>query len=489
MNAEPRESLTVPSRRKFGILEIGQRQIGLDIDCLGEICVIANILPLLSPRRDVLGAIDLRGDMIPLIDPMSLCQVPPMEREPAIAAIIEHSGRAIALACDRAVTIAEFAAEEVKPLYANPTHVSVPVHSGVLTERRSINVLDAMRIFAVPDMPSCLVQETTVAKSTKSGSALAVLTFEAGGAMFGLDAVRIFGTVPRQKIENDTLTGGACLGRISYLGRLIPTLDATQVLGLGDHLREAQPEIVVLQFPNNQLLGLAVDVILQIRMVRRRELSVVPSFFGDEPTLFSAVLSNEGEQQIFMLDADVLSRREQLQSLAGLADRKTTTTTRAAPPVPLPDQAGDIEHTKARCLVFTAGVRMCCLITDVVSILSSPGTITPMGGFNPTIVGFFSHDGMAVPLLSLAHHLGHVPQHDPTETSNRRVLLAGPPERRVGFVVDHVDGIEKAEYLAPSDANLGISERIAKLRSQEFRAVVPYLDLDAISAAVELPRM
>ncbi|MEM7460955.1 MAG: chemotaxis protein CheW, partial [Pseudomonadota bacterium] len=295
-------------------------------------------------------------------------------------------------------------------------------------------------------------------------------------AAFGLEAIQIYGTVPRQNIEVSTMTGGDCLGEISYLNRRVPIMDATRVLGLGDRLRRTQPEIVVVNFPDGHLLGLAVDVIQQIRMIRNAELVEVNGLLAEAGSLFSYVLTRASGGQVFILNPERLVQQEALLKMSTLSDKpKAKAQVKAEESAAMVAGTNDVVRTQQRCLVFTGGLRVCAKITDVVSILPMPETLTPYVGPSPAILGLFPFEKRAVPLVSMALSLGR-PKSEPGVMN--RVLLVGEPDSRVGFMVDVVDGIETSEYIAAADQKSTISTRVAKLRNKEIKGLLPFLDLE-----------
>lgn len=489
LNAEAfsAEGGSTDTRMRVGLLEVGGKKFGLDIQFLGEICMIQEILPLLTGRSDVLGAIELRGNIIPLVDPMMLCQAGACKEPPRLAAIVEYGDRMLALGVDRALNITDFDMEDIQPLYDEGRSTSVPVESGVLSEDTSINLLEPRGIFDLEDMPT-RANEEQGARNKELGMSRAFLTFEAGGATFGLDAVQIYGTVPRQTIEVGTITGGDCLGAIVYLNRRVPIMDATRVLGLGDRLRRDKPEIVVVNFPDGRLLGLAVDVIQQIRMVRQSDLMDVRELMGEDASLFSSVLTRADGRQVFILDPATLLQREMLVKMSTLSDKppktdrvKTTLTLDAG------KGANEVVRVQQRCIVFSAGLRACAKITDVVSILPVPDHLTPIQVSEPAVIGIFSFDKKAVPLVSMVSTLGQFDQQE--DESMSRVLLVGAPDQRVGFLVSSVDGIETTEYIARADRKSTVSDRVAKLKSPDIKALMPFLDLEAQAKAISLHPM
>ncbi|MEM9707964.1 MAG: chemotaxis protein CheW [Pseudomonadota bacterium] len=467
-------------------MEASGRLIGVEIGCLAEICKVHEILPLFSPSQDILGVVDLRGTMIPLLDPMMLCQGVATAEAPALAAILRQGRNLVALGCDRAIKIADFDSAKIQALYENGLEYrGTPILSGILEDGASINLIDTALVFSKPDLPKGQTEESRGRNENASGAARAYLTFEAGGATFALDAIRIFGTVPRRPIERTSLSHGSCLGEISYLGRRIPTMDATKVLGLGDTLRQDQSEIVVVNFGDGRQLGFAVDEIQQIRMIHKREHVDLPNVLAAVEAPFSSVLSLDGEQQVFVIDPEQLLAREELDTMASLSDRsETDKTTKERIASASKGSKGAVRSAGHRCLVFTAGVKLCAPVTEVVGVLASVGKLTPFGGDASAFLGFFSHGNTSVPLLSLAKELGMAL---PDQDSDTRILLVGSAEHRIGYLVDSVDGVEIAETLTDAEHDNYLSDEIAVLKTSKGKEVLPHLVLGAMAAECAIP--
>ncbi|MEM9342712.1 MAG: chemotaxis protein CheW [Pseudomonadota bacterium] len=458
---------------------MGQRRIGVDIEYLAEVGIIQKLLPLVSERPEVDGAISLRNSIVPLLSIPRLCNfdAPANTEPPKLAAVLQHEGRLVALAIDAASEILEYKQAEIQAFYEDDRKATSIVRSGLESEAGNVNLVEVPAIFELADLPFCH-RPPSAHRGTVDGSK-AFLMFEAGGAHFGLEAVRIFGTVPRRQIDVGPLTNGACLGSIDHLSRRLPVVSATDVFGLGNSLESQSPEIVTVNYPDGKLLGFAVDRIQRIRFVRSSDLLSVPDLFDTKDTLFSAVVSEESTQ-VFILNADALMEKEELLRLSSLSNDAEDVTDATE------DLASDgdtkINRTRQRCLVFSAGAQLAAPITQVISILEQPTTLTPVGTGNPSLLGFFKHLDQPVPLVCLMAELGISGVEE--EYDARRVLLVGPKERRVGFLVNTVDSVETAEYSAEDPQSGSFYDEIVKLRGDAFRAFLPFLNLEDMAARV-----
>ncbi|MEM1388878.1 MAG: chemotaxis protein CheW [Pseudomonadota bacterium] len=471
MNAHAGRDFRLSGPLKLGILDVEDHKIALQIEEISEICVIDKILPMLCACQDVLGAINLRGALIPLLDPLRLCQDSARQKPPKLAAVLQHDGRSIALGIDAAHSIIDAEAERIQNFFRHQSRAEGLVTSGLLTEEASVNLLRAAAILERPGLPSGK-SRASKSRATDVGDADAVLTFEAGGASFGLAAISVFGTVPRQEITPGTLAGGACLGTITYLGRRIPIMDATSVFGLGDHLRHGQPEIVIVNYPDDHLLGFAVDVVSQVRMVQKSEISAIADNVRPRASLLTAAIHSE-THQIFMIATDSLTSRQELLEMSRLSDQSAA---KAPSPVDQ-DASAEIEQVQMRCLLFTAGVQFGARITDITSILSTPGVITPINRDAGPMIGLFTHNHMTTPLICLAQAFGKAPCEGPLN----RVLVVGSHDHALGFRVDSVDGIETSAFLTRPGVAPTLTGQGVKLKTKKPKGLLSFLDLKRLA--------
>ena len=272
---------------RIGVLEAGGRKIGVNIDYLAEVGVVHELLPLVCECAEVEGAINVRSSIVPMLNVVRLCNWAETTA-PKLAAVLQYEGRMVALGMDAAREIVEYKKSRIQSFYADDEKSSAIVRSGLETTTGNINLLEVPAIFGLPDVPFC--RRAPRAHRGAADGSKAYLLFEAGGAHFGLEAVRIFGTVPRREIAVGPLTNGACLGSIDQLSRQIPVVSAPEVLGLGNALESKEPEIVVVNFPDGKLLGFAVDRIQRIRFVKGSDLMDVPDLFHTRQALFSSVV-------------------------------------------------------------------------------------------------------------------------------------------------------------------------------------------------------
>lgn len=465
----------------LGLMDVGGRRIGIDIRHLVEVCTIQDLAPLMVGRREVLGVINLRGTMIPVLDPIVLCQQETTGQPPSVAAILEHGERLVALGVDRISGLSEIGARDVQSLYSGRAHPGNAVTGGVYVQGEAINLVDPEHVFALPDLPSSVAVLRSHRRAATDG-ARPYLTFRSGGATFALDAVRVFSTVPRQRITTGSLTGGHCLGTITYHDRRVPVMEANGVLGIGEPARRETPEIVIMHFPDDRLLGFAVDVICRIQLISKHDLRPAPGLLAGEKMAIGATLTDERGNPTFVLDPEALQAAEELRNVAEMSDqprRKRGTAAVAA----AGEGGARVVHEQVRHLVFTAGQRLAAPVTQVVRILEPPQAVTPLPARGHGVTGLFTVDEMVTPLVCLSTLLGLAPSAAP---GRPRVLLVGAVGQRIGLSVQSLDGIESSIWRSDGTAELARASGLVQLRAPGGPHVLPRLDLEALAASVAI---
>ncbi len=85
----------------YGILTIGQSQVALPLEGLREVIPCPQQLIVLpSQARGLLGAVDLRGQVIPVLDLRVVLEVDATRSPEQVVVVIIHEGRLLGLLAD-----------------------------------------------------------------------------------------------------------------------------------------------------------------------------------------------------------------------------------------------------------------------------------------------------------------------------------------------------------------------------------------------------
>lgn len=461
----------------FALMEIGERIIGVDIASLTEAHPIEMLTPLLIEHPALLGAFRLRGHIIPLLDLTVLCGLGRDGRPPKIAAILGQGERMMALAVQSITGLARRPRAAVQRLGGEAgTAIFV---GGFYDGARLINVIDPAAVFRQSGLPTAERFRREDSRLGSIGSGNAYLTFRAGGASFAAPAVEVHRTLPRQPVERNALTAGACLGSVTVGGTRIPVLDGPSVLGLGQARERADPEIVVIGYPDGRLFGLAVDVICQIASFAPSELRPPPALLGGGCATIEAVVSREPGHLTYVLRVPHLRGMEKLSSIARLSE-----TARETGPTSGMLQGAAVvalQQERRRYLIFRAGGRYAVPIEAIVRIVEPPASVTPMNHWTPGLLGLFSVNGTTTTLVCLARHFYADPGAD---RDRQRVLLVRSGDEQVGFLVTSVDSIETSVWSAENVDAARHRSRMIQTGQGDARQLLPCLEIESMAQEI-----
>lgn len=476
-----------PGRSGYGVFRIGDRLVAVPFDHLVEVCVVPDVSKLMVPDGAILGAFDLRGTLVPLVDLEALSGVPRRDRTVRRAAVLQHRDRITAIALDEIVTLTEAEPTETRhddratppPERAGSGAPCGLFPGGFVLDGRIVSCLDTHALFARRDIPS-IVNTRTAKRAAGLTHGRKSLIFNAGGAHFAIDAEHISATVPRKTVDTTEIggDGGICMGFVEHYGWKVPVVHTNRVLGLGHAADIREAEIVVLRLPGERLLGLTVDVTERLAALapgKTHESSAPVAAGGLLPRVF---VTGDGTQ-IFMVDFAALIARPELASIAELSARKVRAD---APPADAP--AGTSPHgadgairESLRYLIFEAGCRMAVPAGQVARILHMPKTIVPPGPGPRSVRGYFAVGDRSVPLVSLSERAG-----EPADGGF--VLLVAAGGRQVGFAARRICSMLTSEWRIPGGSSGPDGRDLVQLRDGGETRILPLADLARLAAAI-----
>lgn len=456
----------------FGIARVGEKLVGFPLDQMSEVCRLRELHPVMIASPALLGGLNLRGHMIPVLDLQGLCGLPSQDRGP-FAVIVRREDRLLAFPVDEVIGISRVAAAKVQDLRDGSAGHGC-AQSVFFDGERSISIVDLGQIFGRPDICSVAAPQI-VQNRFDDGTREPVLIFDVGGARFSVRAEDVYGTVPRQPVEVNAITSGFCMGSITYHRRRVPVLNSAAVFGLGALRETVQTEIVVLRCEGEKLIGLAVDSIQDVRAVDPRQIFAIPRMLGLGGDFFSGVMVREDGMQIYTISTERFLADPRITSIIGLSTPVSAGAAQAAT-----TSLGEVE----RYLVFKAGRVFATPLSQVSCILKPPEMVVPMTHPAMGLEGFFARAQASVPLVDLNTRLGV----DGERTGFERVLLIGEGGDMLGFRVERVFSIENSSWTLKGLPSYGEgAEPLVQLGRGEDRRALPILDLDALRSEYFLP--
>ncbi|MEL6883814.1 MAG: chemotaxis protein CheW [Pseudomonadota bacterium] len=460
----------------FGVVRIGGTAIGIPLDNLSEVfhSRVQQALPIHSDQLQ--GGIDLRGNLIPVLNMSLIGNFPNCNTDPKLGVVLEQGQMSLAIYVDEIVGIANTSGDQIGRIVRSDASEEAFFASVFPFNDVFVSILDVSRVFKIPGVFSASRSAANVVKATRKGPPM--LTFTAGGALYSVPAIEVHAAVPRQEIRQTAITSGPCLGEITYHNRRIPVICPVSILGLGKRYSHSLSEVVVLRFVDDLLLGIAVDAIREIRTFSTASEKTIPiAQMGLD--LIEKVLIQDDGKQIFVVDVAQLRDTETVLNIAKLS--RMDAEKQVEQPKNTADEAvGSVVRERERYLVVDLHKRIAIPLLEVTCILDQPKNLTPVNANADGFLGYFSRRGETVALIDLREHLGA----GPVKHKKAQVLMTGEPGRQFGFLVDDVVGIEVSQWRSTQqERGLTAEEPIVKLGSGKATQILPCVGLATISGS------
>ena len=459
----------------YGVVRIGDTSIGIPLDNLSEVFHSRGQQTLPIDSDQLQGGVDLRGSLVPILN-MSLVGSFRQSNESAeLGVVLEHQQMSLAFYVDEIVGIASVSRDMIGQIVENKPTRDAFFGSIFPFNDAFVSILDVAQVFAIPGVFAANRTEIGIGPSGEKGPPM--LTFTAGGALYSVPAVDVHAAVPKQEIEETAIKSGPCLGEITYHNRRIPVVCPVTILGLGKRHARTLSEVVVLRFPDDLLLGIAVDAIRDIRTFSSTKETNVP-VWQVEPNLIEKVLVDDDEQQIFVVDVGLLRSTKHVVDIASLSRVEAE-----APVEPGTadgdDTARQVTKERERYLVIELHKRIAIPLLQVTCILDQPQNLTPANANRDGFQGYFSRRGETIALVDLRERLGA----GQVQHEKAQVLMTGDTKKQIGFLVDHVLGIEVSQWrtTVKDDPPAG-QEPLVQLGAGRTAQVLPFMDLAKLMA-------
>jgi len=459
----------------YGVMRIGEATIGVPIANLAEVFHNSERKALPIASEFLQCGVDLRGKLVPVFN-ISLIGTFGSESQAGILGVVlEHDTASLAFYVDEIVGIANVAAENISAI-SDTSRAGASFFKNLFPFRdQFVAILDVDEVFAVPGVYTVNRSAEGVATAHDKGPPM--LTFVAGEALYSLPAVDVHAAVPKQVIEETAITSGPCLGEITYHNRRIPVICPVSILGLGNRQSRSVSEIVVLRFPDNLLLGIAVDAIRDIRTFPTAKETQIPVWQAGSNFIEKVLVQDDGAQ-IYVIDVALLCAAKEVAEIASLSRIESEVTDEV---VALDDDSVDVIKERERYLVVDLHKRIAVPLLQVTCILDEPQKITPTKSANDCFCGYFSRLGETIALIDLREQLGA----GKVDSKTAQVLMTGDKGSQIGFLVDHVIGIEVSQWREnPKNKTPSIQEVVVQLGAGEDQQVLPFFDLTNIRSSI-----
>lgn len=491
----PAASVAIAFENSFGGFVIGDMQLALPMAVLREVVPFKDVHALPSPAACVIGGIDLRGVVVPVVD-LRVVLGRATERSPYPCVIVMvFDGKIMGLLVERVSGIFYSLAGSLKRIsVTDPTAAVFWASVNRADDGAVVSVLSPAALTQLHQVP--MVEDPEPARQLVAHDTDEVVVQDASVPMMLLrcsrvplvvEAMVVHATLARPKVEPSVLAMGHCRGVIDYAGRKIAAIDLQSLCGLGQLDMANDPQAFVVSVSAGQVAFLVGEVVDVVRTLPDQVIHV-PAFALPHPTLFAgalptSVLSDEliertgmAASQYLLIDAAELTANAEVTSLAaanteGSSTRNTTATAFAS---------GALQAAGQR-LMITYGLagETATPLEQVKEILPYSRQIS-IFKTKGALLGFLVNRDRSIPVYCLSRLTGGA---SPDVTPAVSVLVVESDGELVGFAVPKLVSIEPAQWepelpdYNPGASGVIRSRQLAQVGAGDNQRMLPLLDL------------
>lgn len=461
---------------RFGIFHLGEMQLALPLSAMREVVTAQGMTPLPSPAQGVIGAVDVRGRLVPVVDLRSaLGMACTPGSVPDRIVVMAHRGRLLGLAAERCGGVVACPPGQFNRIDVQAGHSllsgSFPCQDG----GELVAVLDPEAVLTMLHVPAVEDSQTASAATGPAGCARShmrhTLLFRSAGLPQAIGSSEVLTTLPRPEVLPSAVAHGYCVGVIRHGGLNIPAVDLSRLCLLESASAQPCRQAFLVRYAEG-LIAYLVDEILDVLDVDFSQVSPVPAASLNLSPYFSGFLpmaalpetlqarANGRAGYCMVLDGGALIAAPELQGLASVIT-PASGETQANLLSLLSTQR--THSTRRQVLTYDLGFEAATSIDQFSEILPWTGKFaSPECG--EATHGLVMRQGRAVPVFCLARLLGLKP---PVLTSTASVLVVDMGERAMGFAVAGLLTIDNA----PADKLDAVSrgDDAASILSRDFR--------------------
>jgi len=449
-------------------------EFGLDIAKVQEIVHRANITQVPGSPSFVIGVLNLRGQIIPVIDSRLRFHLPPSDPTPRTRIIVmDLGGQSTGLQVDavaEVVKLDDFSLRETPPLVAGvrSDYLAGMVQAG----NRLITLIELDKIL---DSEEFGQKEAILQKAASSGAALGwsehalrdakeeveddlpFVTFGLGKESFGLNLECVEEIVELPPVTKIPDAPDYVLGVICIRDKVLPLLNLYHMFDVEISNKEGQETdtMVILLSVNGARFGIVVDCIQEIINTKDKDVLPVPQTLKEsEIARLDGVVMRSDRMVSILKVIEILSHEDQQKitnmaqdlGIQGIADA----------------EVGSTEEISI--IAFKLGDEIYGLELQEVREIIMVGLITPIPRAPSFIQGVLNLRGEIIPVIDLRTRFGL--EHQET-TALSRIIVTPIGDVFTGLIVDSVAEVKNIDKKLleppPTVTSIGANAYIAQV--------------------------
>jgi purine-binding chemotaxis protein CheW len=488
-DAQARQASDIVPSGQLVTFSLDGVEFGLDIDRVQEITPRTDITPVPGAPSFVLGVVNLRGTIIPVLDSRLRFHLAPQAPTSKTRIIIMNlAGQGTGLQVDavsEVVRLEDTTIRETPPLVAG---VRSDYLAGMVTVgSRLITLIDLDKILDSSEFShrELLLESNSATPAFGVGGMenleetlieeLPYVTFALGQESFGINLQQVEEIIELPMVTKVPDAPDYVLGVICLRDQVLPLLDFIKLLRVKDAVEARPREMVILLNFGEAKLGIAVDEIQEIIRLREEEVLPPPQTLSEtETSKFEGVVVRSDRMVSIIKVLNIIRGDDQAKIAAmgtSILNKKTEEVQVVSHDLPL--------------VVFRLGAEAFGLRLHEVREIIMVGMITPVPRAPSFIDGVLNLRGEVMPVIDLRDRFGLERQ---PATNLSRIVITPIAGVFTGLVVDSVDEVRTVDERKLEDpprvTAAGANTYIQKVAKTDA-GVIFILDLQQLLTDVE----
>lgn len=486
---QARQALDIVPSGQLVTFTLDDVEFGLDIDRVQEITPRTDITPVPGAPSFVLGIVNLRGSIIPVLDSRLRFHLPPRPTTPKTRIIImELAGQPTGLMVDsvsEVVKLDDYTLRDTPPLVAG---VRSDYLAGMVTAgSRLITLINLEKILDSSEFSerTLLTERVGSGGMFSSGATQEVaelveeefpyVTFTLGKEFFGINLKMVEEIIELPTVTKVPDAPAYVLGVICLRDQVLPLLDFNQLLQSEPAEQPVSGDMVILLSFGQAKLGIVVDGIQEIIRIRAEEILPPPQTLSEREAKDLEGIVLRSDRMVSLLKVlDIITGEDQAKIAA-------MSSSLIAAPV---DEALAASR-ELPLVVFRLGNEAYSLRLHEVREIIMVGNITPIPRAPSFIEGVLNLRGEVMPVIDLRERFG-LPRQATTSVS--RIVITPIGGVSTGLIVDSVEEVKSVDLRRledpPKVSAVGANAFIEKVARTDA-GVIFLLDVQCLLTEVE----
>ena len=491
---------TETAGQRFGVFTLGQMQLALPIAALKEVTPMGALSALPSEAACVIGAISLRGLMVPVVDLRLIIhskgELPPN----ADVVVMEHEGRLLGLAADGVVgvyVLPDDAVNAVGPM--DPLSSVLQAGFQRPDDASMVSVLSPAAIAGIPKVPFVTAPQNVLATNAlnvgagKNVSGLIddprhLMLMRCGGIPLAIASQAVHTTLIQPEVRGSHMSAGNFKGMMRFGDQDIPALELSALCGFAPMEAGVKPQAFLMQFPAG-LVAFLVDEIVNVVVADGHQIAPVPLFASLQAEMFSGTLPGEaiaddsvqsappGAGFHLILNDAHMAADAHLQDVAAMT-RQTGRSEGGLSSVARTAESKGFRES-GQMVSYNVGVDVASPIQQIAEILPWDAASAVQGMQGSSLL---MSRGRPIPVYCLSGLLGNTKGASAAQTSGN-VLVVEAEGQLIGFKVPHLVTIGEGKS-APRESS-DLMPDVVLMGHGDGERVLRLVDLRGLSAGLK----